>query len=482
MSKIDEEDFEIGKKVVELLQKQFAKTALTTHKHAEILDILQDSQQTIAQVSSRTWVHILLLAWATLGSYGDNSLRLRETGQKWGKSLQASWASSKAVRQDGIDNAQTCRHFGHPARFPADYRSGEQHILLLAWAIFSEVQQAVTETLRFVFEKLGGSDQAFLREVFAGELSFFKSSSPRWHWQRTNMQTFWPASRSGEQQDVSPYPVALLRDIRLLRRQFASSSRNWAEVIKLFWGKSLQASWASSKAVRQDGIDNAQTCRHFGHPARFPADYRSGEQQDVSPCPVALLRDIRLLRRRTKQPGSMYVIDHYVGFLVLLQDMQGEKNRLWSGAKSLDQHHIFCLWLNCSTFTIETYDFTKETAKIDQGPWIGSEYELRTHNRQSFSQGGYYLGEKNWMGCHGGLIKEAEVSLLAGNPPEKRLDDNVWQCGFSFCPSDRLRKETGQEAVRQAKPSAVTLTLTASIYIHHIYYQYHVYYIYLYII
>ena len=54
MSKIDEEDFEIGKKVVELLQKQFAKTALTTHKHAEILDILQDSQQTIAQVSSRT--------------------------------------------------------------------------------------------------------------------------------------------------------------------------------------------------------------------------------------------------------------------------------------------------------------------------------------------------------------------------------------------------------------------------------------------
>ena len=81
-SKIDEEDFEFGKKVVELLQKQFAKMALTTHKHTDIWDILQ--------------------------------------------------------------------------AFPADYRSGEQ--------------QDVTETIRFVFDKLGGSDQALLREVFAGEL------------------------------------------------------------------------------------------------------------------------------------------------------------------------------------------------------------------------------------------------------------------------------------------------------------------------
>lgn len=69
-SKIDEEDFEFGKKVVELLQKQFAKMALTKHQHTDIWDILQ--------------------------------------------------------------------------AFPADYRSGEQ--------------QDVTETIRFVFDKLGGSD------------------------------------------------------------------------------------------------------------------------------------------------------------------------------------------------------------------------------------------------------------------------------------------------------------------------------------
>ena len=81
-SKIDEEDFEFGKKVVELLQKQFAKMAWTKHKHTDIWDILQ--------------------------------------------------------------------------AFPADYRSGEQ--------------QDVTETIRFVFDKLGGSDQALLREVFAGQL------------------------------------------------------------------------------------------------------------------------------------------------------------------------------------------------------------------------------------------------------------------------------------------------------------------------
>ena len=81
-SQIDEEDFEFGKKVVELLQKQFAKMALTKHEHTDIWDILQ--------------------------------------------------------------------------AFPADYRSGEQ--------------QDVTETIRFAFDKLGGSDQALLREVFAGQL------------------------------------------------------------------------------------------------------------------------------------------------------------------------------------------------------------------------------------------------------------------------------------------------------------------------
>ena len=40
-SKMDEEDYEFGKKVVELLQKQFAKMALTKHQHTDIWDILQ---------------------------------------------------------------------------------------------------------------------------------------------------------------------------------------------------------------------------------------------------------------------------------------------------------------------------------------------------------------------------------------------------------------------------------------------------------
>ncbi|CAJ1372296.1 unnamed protein product [Effrenium voratum] len=81
-SKIDKEDFEFGKKVVDLLQHQFAKMALTKHKHTDIWDILQ--------------------------------------------------------------------------AFPDAYRSGEQ--------------QDVTETIRFVFDKLGGSDQPLIREVFAGNL------------------------------------------------------------------------------------------------------------------------------------------------------------------------------------------------------------------------------------------------------------------------------------------------------------------------
>jgi len=41
--------------------------------------------------------------------------------------------------------------------FPAEYRSGEQ--------------QDVTETVRFVFDKLGSFEQLLIREVFAGELS-----------------------------------------------------------------------------------------------------------------------------------------------------------------------------------------------------------------------------------------------------------------------------------------------------------------------
>lgn len=82
-SKVDEEDFEFGLKLVALLQKQMTKMALTKHKHTDIWEMLQE--------------------------------------------------------------------------FPPQYRSGEQ--------------QDVTETIRFVFDKLGSFEQPLIREVFAGELS-----------------------------------------------------------------------------------------------------------------------------------------------------------------------------------------------------------------------------------------------------------------------------------------------------------------------
>jgi len=82
-SKVDEEDFEFGVRLVEILQKQMAKMALTRHSHTDIWELLQV--------------------------------------------------------------------------FPDVYRSGEQ--------------QDVTETIRFVFDKLGSFEQPLVREVFAGELS-----------------------------------------------------------------------------------------------------------------------------------------------------------------------------------------------------------------------------------------------------------------------------------------------------------------------
>mmetsp|Transcript_117375 Transcript_117375/g.318636 ORF Transcript_117375/g.318636 Transcript_117375/m.318636 type:complete len:322 (+) Transcript_117375:1-966(+) len=82
-SKVDKEDFQFGRKLVEVLQEQMAKMALTKHKHTDIWELLQ--------------------------------------------------------------------------AFPDIYRSGEQ--------------QDVTETIRFVFDQLGGFEQALIREVFAGELA-----------------------------------------------------------------------------------------------------------------------------------------------------------------------------------------------------------------------------------------------------------------------------------------------------------------------
>lgn len=81
-SKVDQEDFEFGTKLVELLQRQVAKMSMTRHPNTDIWDMLQS--------------------------------------------------------------------------FPDIYRSGEQ--------------QDVTETIRFVFEKLGSFEQPLIREVFAGQL------------------------------------------------------------------------------------------------------------------------------------------------------------------------------------------------------------------------------------------------------------------------------------------------------------------------
>lgn len=82
-SKVDKEDYDLGKKLVKLLQRQMAKMSLTKHPNTDIWDLLQ--------------------------------------------------------------------------AFPDQYRSGEQ--------------QDVTETVRFIFDKLGGFEQPLIRDVFAGELS-----------------------------------------------------------------------------------------------------------------------------------------------------------------------------------------------------------------------------------------------------------------------------------------------------------------------
>jgi len=82
-SVIDREDFELGYKIVELMQRQIARMSVTKHKHTDIWEMLQG--------------------------------------------------------------------------LPPDYRSGEQ--------------QDVTETIRFVFDKLGSFEQPLIREAFAGELT-----------------------------------------------------------------------------------------------------------------------------------------------------------------------------------------------------------------------------------------------------------------------------------------------------------------------
>ena len=112
----------------------------------------------------------------------------------------------------------------------------------------------------------------------------------------------------------------------------------------------------------------------------------------------------------------------------------------WSEITQPPQH--LCLCLNRFTYNKQTYDFTKEKTpvKIDEGLWIGGyEYELYNtiiHSGKDAHSGHYYAIGRRSEPTPGGdcafytmddsQIKEADVSLLAGNPPEKLLDDNAY--------------------------------------------------------
>lgn len=74
-----------------------------------------------------------------------------EFGKKVVKLLQHHMAKMEMTKYKHCDIADILN------AFPPEYRSGEQ--------------QDVTETIRFVFDKLGSFDQPLIREVFAGELS-----------------------------------------------------------------------------------------------------------------------------------------------------------------------------------------------------------------------------------------------------------------------------------------------------------------------
>ena len=266
-SKMDEEDYEFGKKVVELLQKQFAKMALTKHQHTDIWDILQ--------------------------------------------------------------------------AFPAEYRSGEQ--------------QDVTETIRFVFDKLGGSDQQLLKEVFAGQLH-----------------------------------------------------------------EMTQCKECGNVKVREETFTDL-----------------------VVPVPTA---------KEVKETGCVPTIQKLLEERLKFEELDAEclvncdvcqkKTQVgkWSEIASPPAH--LCLCLNRFTFNIEKMDFTKEKTpvKVDEGLWIGGyEYELYhtiIHTGKDASSGHYYAmgrrseptpsGDLGWYTMDDSQIKPAETSLLAGNPPEKLVDDNAY--------------------------------------------------------
>ena len=267
-STIDKEDFEFGKTVVELLKKQFAKMALTKHKHTDIWDILQ--------------------------------------------------------------------------AFPADYRSGEQ--------------QDVTETLRFVFDKLGGADQALLKEVFAGELEE-KIQCRDCGNIKVRKETFTDL--------VVPVPTAK-----------EAQESGYVPTMQQLLEERL-------KSEEMDDANNLVTCD--------------------------------ICKRKTTAVK-------------------------WSEITTPPAH--LCLCLNRFTFNRKTFNFTKEKTpvKVDEGLSIGGyHYELYhtiIHTGKDASSGHYYAmgkrseptpsGDSGWYTMDDSQIKPADVSLLAGNPPEKLLDDNAY--------------------------------------------------------
>ena len=264
---IDKKDHEFGEIVVDLLQKQFAKMALTRHKHTDIWDILQ--------------------------------------------------------------------------AFPAEYRSGEQ--------------QDVTETIRFVFDKLGGSEQSLLKEIFAGQLQE-KIQCKECGNVRVREETFTDL--------VVPVPT-----------EDAVKASGIVPTIQMLLEQRLQFEEMDS--------DNLVECEH---------------------C------------QRKTQAGK------------------------WSEITSPPFH--LCLCLNRFTFSLEKMDFTKEKTpvKVDEGLRIGPyEYELYhaiIHTGKDASSGHYYAmgkrsepvpsGDMGFYTMDDSQIKPAEMSLLAGNPPEKLLDDNAY--------------------------------------------------------
>ena len=265
--RMDKEDYEFGKKVVELLKKQFAKMALTRHQHTDLWDILQE--------------------------------------------------------------------------FPENYRSGEH--------------QDVTETIRFVFDKLGGSDQELLKEVFGGRLR-----------------------------------------------------------------EMTQCKGCGSVRIQEESFTDI-----------------------VVPVPTA---------KEVNETGRVPTIQELLDERLKFEELDAEclvtcescrrKTQVcrWSEIASPPAH--LCLCLNRFGFDMEKSNFTKEKTpvQIDKGLWIGGyEYELYhaiIHSGKGASSGHYYAigrrseptpsGDPHWYTMDDSQIRPAEMSLLAGNPPENLVDDNAY--------------------------------------------------------